>query len=50
MGGQVIPPLVDVAACKQEFFAFKLQICTEWMDKTFGGFYQLKPFAKIEVS
>ena len=36
VGGQILPPLVDVAACKQEFFAFKLQGCTEWMDKTFG--------------
>ena len=34
--GHVLPPLVDVTARKQEFFAFKLQECTKWMDKTFG--------------
>ena len=36
MGEQVYPPLLDAVACKQEFFAFKLQGCTEWMDKTIG--------------
>jgi hypothetical protein len=35
-GGVIIPPLVDSAACKQEFFAFKLQGSTEWMERTFG--------------
>ena len=35
MGGQVLPLLVDVAACMQEFFTFKLRGCTKWMDKTF---------------
>jgi hypothetical protein len=33
--GVIIPPLVDSAACKQEFFAFKLQGSTEWMERTF---------------
>jgi hypothetical protein len=28
-GGVIIPPLVDSATCKQEFFAFKLQGSTE---------------------
>jgi hypothetical protein len=35
-GGIIIPLLVDSAAYKQEFFAFKLQGSTEWMERTFG--------------
>jgi hypothetical protein len=35
-GGRTFLPLVDVATCKQEFFAFKLQRSTEWMDRTLG--------------
>ena len=51
MGGQVLPPLVDVPTCKQEFFAFKLQGCTKWMDKTFGelwAFISWSPLLKLK--
>ena len=36
MEGQLLPLLVDATAYKQVFFAFKLQGCIEWMDRTFG--------------
>jgi hypothetical protein len=35
-GGSIIPPLVDSVACRQEFFAFKLQGSTKWVERTFG--------------
>ena len=35
IGGTTYPPLVNVAACKQEFFAFKVQGSGEWSDRTF---------------
>jgi hypothetical protein len=35
-GGAIIPPLVDSTACKQVFYAFKLQGSIEWMERTFG--------------
>jgi hypothetical protein len=38
-GGTSLPPLVDAVACKQEFFAFKLQGTTEWLERTFGDLW-----------
>jgi hypothetical protein len=35
IGGTTYPPLVNAAACKQEFFAFKVQGSCEWSDRTF---------------
>jgi Domain of unknown function (DUF4371)/hAT family C-terminal dimerisation region len=39
VGGTILPPLVDAVACKQEFFAFKLQGTTEWIERTFGDLW-----------
>jgi hypothetical protein len=35
IGGRKIPPLINLIAIKREFFAFKFQATTDWLDKSF---------------
>lgn len=53
VGAQVLMPLVNSALCKQEFFSFKVQRCTEWMDLTFADVWTLiswSPSLKVKYS
>jgi hypothetical protein len=52
-GDQVLPPLVNATLCKQEFFAFKVQGSTEWMDLTFADVWtsiSWSPSLKVKYS
>jgi hypothetical protein len=52
-GIQVLPPLVNATLCKQEFFAFKIQGSTEWMDLTFADVWtsiSWSPSLKVKYS
>ena len=41
IGGRKIPPLVNSIAIKREFFAFKLQATTDWLDKSFKDVWSM---------
>jgi hypothetical protein len=41
IGGRKIPPLGNSIAIKREFFAFKLQTTTDWLDKNFKDVWSM---------
>jgi hypothetical protein len=52
-GVQVLMPLVNATLCKQEFFAFKIQGSTKWMDLTFADVWtsiSCSPSLKVKYS
>ena len=40
-GGRKIHPLIKSVAIKREFFAFKLQVTTDWLDKSFKDVWSM---------
>jgi hypothetical protein len=48
-----LPPLLNATLCKQEFFDFKIQGSTEWMDLTFADAWtsiSWSPSLKVKYS